>query len=95
MRRVRKAIKKPNLPIPRVEDIRAQLSGNKVFAKLDRKSAFHQLTLEEESFFATVCHANGRLMRYKKLTMGNLIASGELSKALQPHFTNIKHAHLI
>ena len=59
------------------------------------KSAFHQLTLEEESRFATVFHANGRLMRYKKLTMGNLIASGELSKVLRPHFTNIKHVHLI
>ena len=27
--------------------------------------------------------------------MGNFIASGELSKALRPHFTNIKYAHLI
>ena len=59
------------------------------------KSAFHKLTLEEESRFATVFHANGRLMRYKKLTMGNLIASGELSNALRPHFTDIKHVNLI
>ena len=77
MRRVNKAIKKTNLPIPRVEDIKAQLSGSKVFAKLAMKPAFHQLTLEEENPFATVFHANG-LMHYKKLTMGNLIVSGEL-----------------
>ena len=89
MTRVNKAIKKTNLPIPRVEDIKAQLSSSKVFAKLDIKSAFHQLTIEEESRFATVFLANGILMHYKKLTMGNLIASGELSKALRPHFTNI------
>ena len=59
------------------------------------KAAFYQLTLGEESHFPAVFHANGRLMHYKKLTMGNLIVSGELSKALQQHFTNIKHVHLI
>ena len=59
------------------------------------KSASHQLTIEEESRFATVFHANGISIHYKKLSMGNLIVLGELSKALWPHFTNIKHVHLI
>ena len=67
MRRVNKVIKKTNLPLPRVEDIKAQLSDGKVFVKLDMGSAFHQLTLEEESRFATVFHTNGRLMCYKNL----------------------------
>ena len=34
MRRVDKAIKKTSLPIPRVEDTKAQLSSSKVYAEL-------------------------------------------------------------
>ena len=34
MRQVKKAIKSTNLPIPKVEDIKAKMAGNKVFFKL-------------------------------------------------------------
>ena len=47
--KVNKAIKNTNLPIPKVEDIKAKMAGNKVFSKLDLHSAFHQLHLAEES----------------------------------------------
>ena len=76
-------------------DIKAKLAGSTIFTKLDFESAFHQLTLAPESRYVTVFHGKGCLMRYKKLTMGNLVASGELNKALQPLFSNIKYAHLI
>ena len=49
MRQVNKAIKNTNLPIPKVEDIKVKMAGNKVFSKLDFHSAFHQLHLAEES----------------------------------------------
>ena len=49
MRQVNEAIKRTNVPIPNVEDIKAQLSGSKYFTKLDLKAAFHQLILDEES----------------------------------------------
>ena len=95
MREANKAIKKTNLPIPRAEDISSQLSGYKVFSKLDFKSAFHQLEIEEESRALTVFHAGDRLMRYKRLTMGSAPASGELNKALKPLFKDIPHVHVI
>ena len=95
MRQVNKAIKNTHVPIPNVKDIKAQLSGCRYFTKLDLKAAFHQLTLDEESRYATVFHANGRLMHYKRLTMGNLVASGELNKALQPVFGKIPNVHLM
>ena len=82
MRQVNKAIKNTHVPIPSVEEIKAQLSGSNLFSKLDLRAAFHQLKLDDESRYATVFHANGRLMHYKGLTMGNLVASGELNKAL-------------
>ena len=43
------AIKNTILPIPKVEDIKVKMAGNKVFSKLDFHSAFHQLHLAEES----------------------------------------------
>ena len=95
MRQANKAIKQTNLPIPRPEEISSLLSGYKVYSKLDFRSAFHQLEIDEESRALTVFHANGRLMRYKRLTMGTSPASGELNKALRPIFQDIKDAHVI
>ena len=56
---------------------------------------FHQLEIEEESRHLTVFHGNGRLMRYRVLTMGSTPASGELTKALRPLFQHIKEVHVI
>ena len=95
MRNVNKAIQNTRIPIPKVNDIKAKLSGSKFFTKLDLKSEFHQLTLAENNRYLTVFHGKGKLWRYKKPTMGNLVASGELSKAFRPHFTGIKHVHVI
>ena len=95
MRKPNQAIKATNIPIPRPEDIRAQMAGNKVFSKLDLKSAFHQLELAPESRLLTVFHAGDRLMRYTRLTMGTKPASGELNKALLPLFSHIPGAHVI
>ena len=95
MRQVNKAIKSTNLPIPKVENIKAKMAGNKVFSKLDFHPAFHQLHLIEESRYATVFHGNGRLMRFCRLTMGNMVSSGELTKAFIPIFSSIDHTHII
>ena len=67
---VNKAILSTNHPIPRQEDIKAKLSGARVFSKLDFKSAYWQLELHPESRFVTVFHANDKLYRYKRLIMG-------------------------
>ena len=94
-RNVNKAIKATNQPIPKQEDIRVKLSGCEVFSKLDFKSAFWQIELEEESRYLTMFNANGKLYRYKRLTMGVKPAQGELNNALQPVFAHIPEAHLI
>ena len=66
-----------------------------MFSKLDFKSAFHQLELEEESRNITVFHDWNRLIKYQKLSMGTKPASGELAKALTPLFQHIPGAHVI
>ena len=42
-----------------------------------------------------VFHGDGRLMRFGRLTLGNMVASGELNKAFMPIFSNIDHTHII
>ena len=47
-RNINKAIQANNSPIPRVEEIKAQLSGAKYFSKMDLKSAYWQLELHPD-----------------------------------------------
>eukprot|EP00112_Aurelia_sp_Birch-Aquarium-sp1_P021838 Seg5974.1 transcript_id=Seg5974.1/GoldUCD/mRNA.D3Y31 product="Retrovirus-related Pol polyprotein from transposon 17.6" protein_id=Seg5974.1/GoldUCD/D3Y31 len=95
MRQANLAIESTNILIRRVEDIETQLAGCQHFSKLEFKSAFHQLELDEESKKITVFHARDRLMRYRKLTMGTKPASTKLTKALLPLLHSIPEAHVI
>ena len=92
---VNKAILSSNYPIPRQEDIKAKLAGSKVFSKLDLKSAFWQLELDEQSRHMTVFHALGKMYRYKRLVMGLKPAQGELNAAMQPLFAHMPEVHVI
>ena len=95
-RNVNKAIRSSNLPIPRHDEIKAKLSGCKYFSKMDFKSAFWQLELDEESRGLTVFHwEDHKLYRHTRLTMGIKSAQGELNAALLPLFSHISPAHLI
>ena len=94
-RNINKAIYGSNSPIPRHEDIKAKLSGATILSKLDLKSAYWQLELEPESRKLTTFHANGKLFRYKCLSMGIKSAAGELNASLDPLFADIPHMHII
>ena len=92
---INKALLSTNFPIPRQEDIKAKLSGCKVFSKLDLKSAFWQLEIDPEARHMTVFHSGGKLYRYKRLVMGLKPSQGELNAALQPLFAHLPQVHLI
>ena len=62
---------------------------------MDFKSAFWQLEFHPESRYLTVFHANNKLYRYKRLTLGLKPAQGELNVALQPISAHIPEVHLI
>ena len=81
---VNHALVSSNLPIPRHEEIKAQLSGCKYFSKLDLKSAFWQLEIDPASRYLAVFAFDGKLFRYKRLSMGLSPAQGELNAALRP-----------
>ena len=92
---VNKALLSSNFPIPRQEDIKAKLSGKKVFSKLDLRAAFWQLELDTDARMMTVFHAGGKLYRYKRLVMGLKPSQGELNSALQPLFSHLPEVHVI
>ena len=94
-RNVNKAIQSNNHPIPRPDDIKAQLVGSIIFSKMDFKSAFFQLELAPESRCFTTFHGNGKLYRYKRLTMRMKPSQGELNTALSAIFAYISQAHLL
>ena len=94
-RNINKAIETSNLPIPRSEDIKAKLGKAKIFSKMDLKSAYWQIELDEESRYMTVFRINDKLYRYKRLIMGVAPAQGELNTALAPLFAHIKDVYLI
>ena len=94
-REVNKAIIPTNAPISRQEDIKAKLAGCQVFSKINFKSAFWQIELDENSRYLTVFHTNEKLYRHKRLTMGLKPAQGELNATLPPIFANIPNTHLI
>ena len=83
-RNLNKAIQSTNLPIPRLKDIKAKRAGNEIFSKLDFRSAFWHIELHPYSRYLTVFHADDKLYRYKRLTMGVKPAQGELNIALKP-----------
>ena len=94
-RKVNEAILANNLPIPKQEDIKAKMSGAEVFSKLDFSDSFWQLEIAPESRHLTVFQCNGKLYRYKRMTMGIKTAQGELNTALRRVLHNIPDAHHI
>ena len=94
-RNANKALISTNQPIPKQEDIRAQLVGSRYFSKLYFKSAFWQLELHPDSRYLTMFHANDKLYQYTRLIMEVKPAQGELNAALKPIFAHIPNVYLI
>ena len=51
MRAANKAITRTRYPTPTVNDLLVKLKGLKIFTKLDVASAFHQIELDQDSFY--------------------------------------------
>ena len=95
MRGSNTAIIENKTPITRPEEIRAEMFPYKIFSKLDFRSAFHQLELDEESRLLTVFYAGNKLLKFKRLVMGATPATGELANALRPLTCNLKNVHIL
>ena len=80
---VNRASKLDKYPIPKIEDLFAQLTGGKQFTKLDMSQAYQQLVLEENSREFVVINTHRGLFRYKRLPFGVSSAPGIFQRAME------------
>jgi ribosomal protein S27AE len=70
MRQANTAIVRERHPIPTVDEVLQSMNGSKVFSKIDLRSGFHQIELEEGSRSITTFSCHLGLFRYKRLMFG-------------------------
>ena len=70
MRQANQAILREKHPVPTIEETLHEISGAKVFSKLDLKLAFNQIELAPESRHITTFAGPYGLYRYKRLLFG-------------------------
>ena len=70
MRQANAAIVRERHPIPTVDEILYNVNGSEIFSKLDLRSGYHQIELEESSREITTFVTHKGLYRYKRLMFG-------------------------
>ena len=70
MRQANQAILREKHPVPTIEETLQEMSGVKIFSKLDLNMAFHQVELTPESRDITTFAGPNGLYRYKRLLFG-------------------------
>jgi hypothetical protein len=78
--------------LPTVEELIHDLNGAITFSKLDLKSGYHQLELEEQCRYVTTFSTHLGLFRYKRLNFGISSASEIFQETIRGVIQNIKNA---
>ena len=61
---------KNKYPLPRIDDLFDQLSGEKVFSKIDLRTGYHQLKIKKEDIPQTVFTTRYGLYKYTVMSFG-------------------------
>ena len=89
MRNANTAITRTRYPTPTIDDLLNKLRGAKRFSKLDLKSAFHQLELDNESKYITTFQSEDKIKRFNRLIFGASSAMEELQHAIRTILSDI------
>ena len=92
MRMPNRAILRERHPTPTVDDLIHTLNGAKVFSKLDLRSGYHQLLLNEDSRYITTFQTHKGLHRYRTLNFGTSSASEVFQHAISEELRDIPYA---
>lgn len=92
MREANKAIVRERHVLPTVEELIHDLNGATIFSKLDLKSGYHQLELEEQCIYITTFSTHLGLFRYKRLNFGISSASEIFQETIRCIIQNVKNA---
>lgn len=90
MRRANEAIIRERHPIPTVEEVLQDLSGNSVFTELDFRSGYHQIELSEDSRHITTFVTHKGLFRYKRLLFGVNAAPEKFQNIIEQVFNGME-----
>ena len=88
---VNTASKLDRYPIPKIEDLFANLAGGKSFTKLDMSQAYQQIPLEEESCKYVVINTHRGLFQYNRLPFGVSSAPGIFQRVMESLLNGIPH----
>lgn len=83
-------IKTDSYPIPNIETIFAKLKNAKVFAKIDLKSAYWQIELDEKAKELSIINTTKGLFKMNRLTMGMKNASSIFQRVMESILSDIK-----
>ena len=84
MRRPNEAIIRERHPVPTVEETFQEMSGGKVFSKLDLNMACHQIELHHDSRPITTFAGPSGLYQYKRLVFGVNMATEKFQQLIRP-----------
>jgi len=86
---VNRVSKLDKYPIPKIDDLFAQLAGGKSFTKLDMSQAYQQLVLDEDSRKYVVINTHRGLFRYNRLPFGISSAPGIFQRVMESLLSGI------
>lgn len=89
---VNKSTELEQYPLPKIEDLFAQLSGGTTFTKLDLRDAYCQLELDEESRRLLVINTHRGLFRYTRLAFGVASAPAIFQREIEKILQGVKGA---
>lgn len=76
-------------PVPKMDDLFSNLSGNEYFTKLDLSQAYNQVVLSESSRKYTVINTHRGLFKYSRLVYGLSSSPGIFQKLMVNMFKNM------
>ena len=90
MRGPNRAIKRAFHRLPTIDDMKVKLAGATLFTKLDIKSAFYHLELDEESRQLTTFQTETGMRRFTRLMFGVNCAPEIFQRTMERKLTNIE-----
>ena len=88
---VNRVAKVDSYPLPRVEDLFAQLSGGQTFTKLDLAHAYQQLVVDEPSRKYLTVNTHKGLFEYKRLPFGVASAPAIFQRTIETILQGLPH----
>ncbi|XP_055931978.1 uncharacterized protein K02A2.6-like [Argiope bruennichi] len=81
-------------PLPRIEDIFAELSGGEFFTKIDLSEAYLQMLVDERDRHLLTINTHKGLFRYKRMNYGIALAPAVWQRAIEQVLSGIAGVHV-